>query len=137
MTEARNMTLGGRTFAVPPLPLSVTRQIYPICRKLSLKGALVDRVIEEGLLAGMTDEDMTDLANVDFACAQVAAPDLTRDMFDALPITPPQLFDAFFYVARYQTGMWIPVEAPAGDDAGEAQGEASPPTSISTESSPA
>jgi hypothetical protein len=141
MTKTRNMLLGGRTFAVPPLPLGVTEVVYPLCRDLSLKGALVDRVIADGLLAALTKEDMAVLIEIDFACAQVAEPTLTHDEYKALPVSPAQLFDAFFYVARFQTGMWLPVDPPAaGDDeaaAGEAKGEASPQTSILTESSPA
>lgn len=138
MAENRDLILGGRTFSVPPLPLGVTRKIYPLCRKLALPGALVERVLTEKLLINsMTDEDLADLMDINFPCAQVADPDFTREQFEAMPITPSQLFDGFFFVARYQTGMWVPAAPGAEQPEGEVQGEASPQTSISTESSPA
>ena len=137
MADTKTMSLGDRTFEIPALPLGVCRVVYPVCRKLSLKGALVDRVVSVGLLEAMTDGDMDDLANIDFACAQLADPTFTREEFDQLPVTPIQLFDAFYYVIRYQTGMWIPITPDAEQPAGEAPGEAAPQNSTSIESSAA
>jgi hypothetical protein len=136
-TKDRMMILGDRIFAVPPLPLDVNRQVYPLCRQLSLKGALVDKVVAVGIVEALEKEEQAVLEEIAFACAQLADPTFTQDEFGAIPTNPVQLFDAFFSVARYQTGVWVPVTAPAEQGTGEAEGEASPQKSISTESSPA
>lgn len=138
MTETLEMTLGGRTFAVPRLPLGVNRVVYPLCRELCLQGGLLDRLIKSpgGLTLAITSDDIDALIGIVFPCAELADPELTRQEFNGMPITPMELFDAFFSVIRYQTGMWAPVKA-TEQDAGEAMGEASPPLSTSIESSPA
>ena len=137
MTDTREMKLGGRTFAVPALPLKVTMKVYPLCRKLTLAG-LVTRSVAAGAFAVTDEQEMADVAEVAFLCCQAADWSLTRADFEALPIEPLELIDAFL-IARYQTGGWLPPEAnPQGDaGAGEQRGEASPPTSTSSESSPA
>lgn len=131
MTEPRDMKLGGRTFAVPALPLKTTMVVYPLCRKLTI-GGLIDRAQRSGGVLDVSAEEMADVVEVAFLCAQAADPALSREAFEALPITPPELLDAFF-VARYQTGAWL---APEAAPSGEGKGEASPPKSTSPESSP-
>ncbi|CAN5577461.1 hypothetical protein BH10PSE14_BH10PSE14_06780 [soil metagenome] len=138
MTQTRDMKLGGRTFAVPPLPLGINMEVvYPLCRQLSLPGALVERMMATTLVEALTKEDLAVLADICFSCAQAADPTLTAKDFIDLNPTPPQMFDAFFTVARYQTGVWLPAPAAGEDESGEDQGEASPRKSISAESSPA
>lgn len=130
MTETRDMKLGGRTFAVPALPLETTMVVYPLCRKLAT-GGLVDRAQRSGGVLDVSKEEMSEVVEVAFLCAQAADPALSREAFLALPVTPPELLDAFF-VARYQTGAWLaPEDAPSG----EGKGEASPLKSTSPESS--
>lgn len=127
MTDTRDMTLGGRTFAVPRLPLKATMRVYPLCRKLTVNG-LVDRCAAAGGVLDCSEEEMAEVAEIAFLCAASAEDGLTQEVFDALPISPPELLDAFF-TARYQTGAWVAPEAkPEGDASGEAKGEASPPT---------
>jgi hypothetical protein len=112
MTDTREMKLGGRTFAVPAtLPLRITRSLYPLCRKMSVKDGLTERVVAGGLMSGMTGEDMQDLATIATTLAQSAEPDVTQDELEALPITPVELFDAFWDVARFSTGMFVKSEA--------------------------
>jgi hypothetical protein len=38
MADPRTLTLAGRTFTVPPLPLKATMVVYPICRRLTIAG---------------------------------------------------------------------------------------------------
>lgn len=132
----RPVTLGGRTFVVPPLPLRSTMVAYPICRKLTLAN-LLERCMAAGNVLDVDEGEMADVVELAFCCAQAAEPELSREEFEALPVSPPELLDAFL-VARYQTGAWVPPTAQEGDLApGEAEGAESPPTSTSTGSSPA
>ena len=118
MSETRDITLGGQTFAVPPLPLRVNRVVYPLCRKLTGAG-LIERMIEGGGSLDCTEEEMADLVELAFLAASASATPIDRDALDDLPVTPPELLDAFLKV-RYQTGAWVPGEAAA--EPGEAQG---------------
>ena len=136
----RPIKLGERTFEVPPFVLKHNMAIYPLCRRLSNNG-MIDRFMKAGA-ADFTADDMAELADIAFLSAAAAVP-ISRDEFEALTVTPAELFDAFL-VARYQTGGWIATDAASatatdasGDAAGEAQGEARPPLSTSTASSPA
>ena len=130
----RDIVLGGTVFSVPRLPLRVTREVYPICRKLAV-GGLVERAIEGRGVLDATRDEMDDLIEIAFLSAKAADPTLTREAFEAMPVSPPELLDAYFQI-RYQTGGWVPPElvAEANDAPGEDGGAASPPTSISTES---
>lgn len=134
MAETRKITLGGRTFDVPPFVLRLNLKLYPLCRKLT-NGEILERSVRAGGVLEASEEEMADLADLAFQACRAGDPELTREAFDELAITPPELLDAFF-TARYQTGAWLPV--PAGDAGeGEGQGEARPLNSTSAESSPA
>lgn len=114
MTEPRALDMGGRTFTVPALPLRVTMAVYPIIRSLSGdEDGLIVRAKKNGSLE-VDAEEMAQVVEVAFLCARAADPSLTREDFEALPITPPELLDAFL-VARYQTGAWI-APTPGGED---------------------
>lgn len=128
MTDTRDMILGGQTFAVPRLPLRATRKVYPLCRKLSVQG-LLDRCAQSGGVLECSEEELADVAEIAFLCASAADETLTREAFETLAISPPELLDAFL-VARYQTGAWVdPAAQPEGEQpSGEGKGEASPPT---------
>lgn len=130
MTEPRDLKMGGRTFVVPALPLKTTMIVYPMCRKLTNDG-LVDRAQLQGGILDVSAEQMEEVVQIAFLCAQAADPGLTREAFEVLPVSPPELLDAFF-VARYQTGAWL---APEAAPTGEGQGEPKPPTSTSDVSS--
>jgi hypothetical protein len=114
MTDTREMSLGGRTFAVPRLPLETTMIVYPECRRLTIAG-LVDRAQRAGGVLDVDEAQMKEVVEIAFLCAKAAEPELTREAFLALPISPPELLDAFF-VARYQTGAWLPPEAAPGEE---------------------
>jgi hypothetical protein len=49
LSETRTVSLGGRSFDVPPLPLGVTMLVYPICQRLTL-GDLAARLAEPASL---------------------------------------------------------------------------------------
>ena len=147
MNETRDITLGGRVFAVPPLPLRINKAAYPLCRKLTDAG-LIDRAITAGGVLVCSTDEMAELAEIAFLAAiaaegvlardgrMQAANIITRAAFDDLPVLPQELLDAFF-IARYQTGAWVPID-PAGpkDEArGEAKGARRPRKSTSTASS--
>lgn len=114
MTETIDIVLGGRTFAVPRLPLGVNIEAYPLLRKLNNNG-----LSERWTAEGPTVEDMADLATIAFHCARAADPALAREEFDALPVAPHELFDAHF-AARLQCGAWIQV-APGAGGGGETE----------------
>jgi hypothetical protein len=125
-----SLDLGGRTFKVPPLPLGHNIEAYPLLRKMQNSGFLERWISPE---TPPTQEDMADLTTVLFLCAKAAEPGLTVEEFNALPVTPAEMF-AGWSVARYQSGGWV--RLPAGeDDQGETEGEPRPPTSTSAASS--
>lgn len=132
MTETRPITLGGRVFDVPALPLRINMKVYPLCKALSTaadpadaESSFVGRVLAaSGSIFAISDEELATLAEIAFGGASAADKTMTREAFDDLPINPVELLDAFF-VVRGQTGVWMAPKTPdtAGDQAeGEAQG---------------
>lgn len=125
MTETRDITLGDRTFAVPPLPLRHNRVIYPLCRDLSVidgeddTESFIGRLVAAGgKPEAVRDDEWPKLEKIALHAAMAADASFDATVFDALPITMMQLIDAFF-VARQQTGVWVAV-APVGDDEADA-----------------
>lgn len=134
MTDTKPISLGGRIFDVPALPLRLNMKAYPLCRKVT-DGGLIARVSAAAGVLDCTEEEMTDLAEICLLGASAADPTMTRDVFESLPINPAELLDAFF-VMRYQTGGWVPVAPQEGKDSvGEAEGVETPQTSTSEASS--
>jgi len=105
-----DITLAGRVFSVPPLPLRWNREVYPLCARLTAAG-LLDRLGPGGTLA-LTADDIDALAEIAFWGASAADSTLTRDEFEALPIAPTELVDAFILI-RVQTGGWLMVPSQA------------------------
>ena len=99
-----DISLGGRIFSVPPLPLRFNREVYPRCAELTSAG-LLDRMDEAGNI-GLTANDIDDIGEIAFWGASAADPTLTREAFDELPISPAELVDSFI-VIRVQTGGWV------------------------------
>lgn len=145
MADSRTLSLGGRMFEVPPLPLGATILVYPICQRLTNAG-LVDRLL--GRVEGpdgapapltLTADEINDLTELAFQAAHAADESLDAKAFLALPVTPPELFAAFFLV-RIQCGGWTARTPEDGDETGEGEGAQvtpiGPPTSTSTASSP-
>lgn len=128
MTESRSIVLGTTTFVVPPLPIRYNRVVYPLCRDLSADAINEDESFfarlqrANGTPALVTDDEWAKLEQISFQAACAADKAMTRETFDDLPITPPQLIDAFFKI-RLQTGVWIEPTA-TNADAGAPQGEA-------------
>lgn len=134
MSEAITLSLGGREFEVPRLPLGVTILVYPICQRLT-NGGLAERLLKaDAQPLNVSAEEIADLTEIAFQAAHAADDTLDVKAFLALPVTPPELFAAFF-VMRIQCGGWSTRKAEDGDEPGEGEG-ARPPTSTSTESSP-
>lgn len=126
MTETRTIILGARDFTVPALPLRFNMKAYPLCRKLTNAG-LIDRAMEAKGVLDVTEAEMADLVELAFLGVSASESAISRADFEALPVTPPELLDAFFLL-RYQTGGWTPVAASGeGPDTGEAEGAAKPP----------
>lgn len=128
MTETRDITLGGRTFAVPRLVHRINRLAYPICRELTNAG-LIDRAVRCGGALDVTTQEMDRLAELAYLACQAADPTLKPNDFDDMVIDPPELLDAFFAI-RYQTGGWRPVEK-GEPQPGEGEGAIEPPKSTS------
>lgn len=130
MTTNRDIVLADRTFSVPPLPLRHNRVIYPLCRDLSLvKGeddteSFIGRLMAAGgKPEAVRDDEWPMLEKIALHSAMAADVSFDEATFDALPITMMQLIDAFF-VARQQTGVWVPVTADTTEeDAGNVQSE--------------
>ena len=89
MTQTRDITLAGHTYAVPPLPLAITIPLYPILRKLEMSG-----FAERWGGGEPSDEDMADIAMVAFLCVKGCDPEFTAAKFYDLAIMPSQLFQA-------------------------------------------
>jgi hypothetical protein len=158
------ITLGERVFTLRRFTLRENARAYPLARQLVVDG-VIDRWVEAlqtvidalakeaaGERAGgapgqweVSEDEMGRMADFVFMACQASEPDLTREAFDALPVSPRDLFNAFFE-ARYCTGAWVrpdPAETAPTDDAGEkpegeADGAPAPlqPTSTSDELSP-
>jgi hypothetical protein len=114
--DARQVELGGRTFAVPVLPLRANRVIYPLCRDLSANASAEDSFIgrlaaSNGAPDAVTDAEFDKLIEIAYEAACAADPLMTLDQFEEMPITPPELLNAFFLI-RLQTGGWV---APSND----------------------
>lgn len=134
MSLAVPISLGGRLFPIPRLPLGVTISAYPICKRLT------DAGIDERILADqpITEEEMGDLAVLASLAANLVDETIDSQAFLAMAVTPPELF-ATFYVMRLQCGAWRQREDRDGQ--GEVTGTiqsplATSPTSTSTASSP-
>jgi len=112
---ARSVVLGGRTFHVPRLPLGVTIQVYPICKRLTEAG-LAERFMA-GVLVG--EDEINDLVELAFQAAHAADGSLDTEAFLAMPVSVLELFGAFL-VVRLQTGAWSLAEG--RDDPGEGRG---------------
>jgi len=133
MTDTLPITLGGRIFDVPPLPLRLNMRAYPLCRTLSTTD-LIERVTASGGSLNCTEDEMADLVDLAFLGVTAADPTVDRAAFEDLPVKPPELLDAFFAL-RYQTGGWVTAKPQEGDDTGEAKGASrKPPKSTSEES---
>jgi hypothetical protein len=129
-TDIRIVTLAGREFPVPPLPLRAAQVVYPLCRKLSFAAnpadpegrSFVDRFVTSGGALDCIGDDFADLLDVIFHAINAGGAGLSRDEFEALPAKPLELTDAFFAI-RYQTGGWVEMPAtpasPSGDETGE------------------
>lgn len=137
MSETMAVTLAGRTFEVPHLPLGVTILVYPICQRLTA-GRLVERLFSKDEPLQLTPEEIGDLTELAFQAAHAAAPEVDVKAFLALPVTPAELFQAFFAM-RIQCGGWSTSASKSGEggtDAGEAIGDEMSPASTSTASLP-
>ena len=126
MTDTRDIVLGGKTYAVPPLPLRLNMKAYPLCRDLS-NSDLLDRFIKAEGKVAFTDEELAALTDLAFIGANAAEPALTREAFDEMPVAVNELL-AVLFTMRYQTGGWLPLD-PSEDqqDTGEAKGAEKPP----------
>lgn len=126
MTEPKTIILAGEPRSVPALPLRLTVKAYPLCKKLANNGyaeRYVDAVKSGGTIE-VSDEELADLAEIAFYGASAADPSLTREAFDDLPVTPPELIDCYFPI-RLQTGGWIASDPTASPEEGqEVPGEA-------------
>ena len=110
--ETWNIELGDRTFTVPRLPFKYSRKIYPICQKLSndglperIVGTVKDGAYEPPPPLQITDDEINQLSTIALLACQAADPEFTEAAFDEMPITPPQLYDAFFAL-RKACGGW-------------------------------
>lgn len=116
MTKNKIIALAGREYSVPPLPLRVNRDVYPICRQLHNDG-LLERMQKSGGVLDCTPAEFEQLCHIVYLTIKLVDQDLTQQAFDDMPITPPELLDAYL-VIRVLTGAWIetpPQNAPLGE----------------------
>ena len=117
--ESWTIELGDNTYTVPRLALKYSRVAYPLCQKLSNAG-LPARIILPTEPLQLTEDEMNDLAIIAFTMCRAAEPGMTLEAFEELPISAPQLYDAFF-AARHATGGWRTVgegKEPTGENLG-------------------
>ena len=127
MTRTKTITFAGRDFVVAPFPIHPNRDVYPICARLHNNG-LVERSLQAGGALQATPEEMDDLAAMAFAVINWVDPEVTREVFETMLITPGEYLDAYFSI-RILTGGWVE-KLPAADPGqhpGEDQGSPSPP----------
>jgi hypothetical protein len=102
MTKAQ-VKLGGKDFIIPVLVIKQLRELD--WRIMRVSPALVDR-------AKLTQEARDDLFDIAYIALTQDDPSLTREAFDAMGITLPEVMNAVPVIAM-QTGMFKPaVEAP-------------------------
>lgn len=125
--ETWPITLASKTYELKALPLKATKVVYTICQRLSNDGlaARLTNTAPDAPALAVTDEEFDGLCKIALTAAQTADPELTQAAFDAMPITPPELYDAFFEI-RKACGGWRPVKA--GEAVGEPKGTDEPPT---------
>lgn len=123
--EVWTIEIGDSTYNVPRLPFKVSRTVYPLCQRLS-NAELPMRLVLPKEPLSLTDEEMDDLGKIAFLACKAADPGLTQEAFDNMPITPPQLFDAFFAI-RKACGGWR-TQAEGQEPQGEETGTDAPPT---------
>lgn len=123
--ETWTIELGDNTYTVPRLPFKYSRKVYPLCQRLTNAG-LPQRIVLPEAPLQLTDDEVDDLAVIAFLAAQAVEPTMTQDAFDNMPITPPQLYDAFFAI-RKACGGWR-TQTEGQEPSGESQGTEEPPT---------
>jgi len=110
MTKPRVINLGDESFVVPPLPIRWNREVYPICARLT-DGGLLERWLASGGKHRLEDDEFADLVEIAWFLTRAAGATFDRAAFDNLPYNQIQLMNAFF-VARYQTLVWLEIETP-------------------------
>lgn len=123
--ESWDIELGDNTYAVPRLPFKYSMRVYPICQRLS-NADLAERILVQSEPLQLIDSEIDDLGVVAFLLCCAANSEMTQAAFDNMPITPPQLFDAFF-AARKACGGWRTL-AEGQEPSGESLGTEEPPT---------
>lgn len=123
--ETWDIELGDNVYTVPRLPFKFSMKVYPICQRLSNAG-MAERIVMPKEPLALTDSEVDDLGALAFLLCSAAETNMTKEAFDEIPITPPQLFDAFF-AARKACGGWRS-RTEGQEPSGETLGTEEPPT---------
>jgi hypothetical protein len=110
LIDSPQVTLGGRSWPVPPLAVRQNRVIDPLILSLLPTFAALDA--EQAALR-LQAKEYDALLLIAYTALTRAHPQLTREAFDEMPITLPELIGAFETIAR-QTGLFVKREATEG-----------------------
>lgn len=96
--SAKTITIGGKEFVIPLLPLKVRKRLWPI----SIRIRAMDRT-------NPSESDFEDMVSVVYAGVSYGNPEVTRDVLEDLPVTLDELQAAIMIISVQASG-----EAKAG-----------------------
>ena len=108
-----NITLGGRSFEIPPLAVKQNRIIDPLI--ISLLPVFSNWSTDKASISKIEQKQYDDLLTIAYTAITRALPSFKKEEFEELPVTLPELIFAFTTIAQ-QTGVFArgtPGEAPA------------------------
>lgn len=122
LEAAPAVTLGGKTWKIPPLAVRQNKLIDPLLLDLIQTFAQwqTDKI---GAMASLSREKYESLLTACFIACTRAEPELKRQQFEDLPITLPEMIAAYPVIAQ-QTGLFKE-KAPGAAEGSAAAGEAS------------
>jgi len=116
MSEIVSITLAGREFKIPPLPIKVVRKVMPRATRLS-KLQLAPETL--------SDQDMDELCEIVFYGISFGMPQFKMDDLDSMVVDFPELIAAVAVVIMQCGGKKTDPKAAQSDPQGEAQAAAS------------
>lgn len=106
LTDAPKVSLGGKDWAIPELAVKQIMRLIPAMGRLQKIGAT-------GFDA-LAEEEVARIYDVAFIGLSRAYPDLTRELFDELPIKIHEIMAAIPTIAR-QAGLEFRDASPMGE----------------------
>lgn len=101
--EGERITLGGKTFIVPPLCIDQLRLVVPAIRSMARTGT------------DITAESIDGLVTINYVAISLNYPDLSRDKFKAMRVGFTELMGNVAAIARACGLDWVEAKPKPGD----------------------